>query len=92
MYLDEVGRPFAAALVRLIGGEANQVKDVAKEVDRAELLSLSREPVNDAKSESNGTVAKTRRSPTPNATPSSWNASGRGGFARMFRAWSAPVV
>jgi len=44
VYLAEVGRPFAAALFRLIGGEANQVKDVAKEVDRAELLSPSREP------------------------------------------------
>jgi putative restriction endonuclease len=44
VYLAEVGRPFAAALFRLIGGEANQVKDVAKEVDRAEQLSPSREP------------------------------------------------
>ena len=32
VYLAEVGRPFAAALFRLIGGEANQVADVAKEV------------------------------------------------------------
>jgi hypothetical protein len=44
VYLAEVGRPFAAALFRLIGGEANQVKDVAMEVDRAERLSPSREP------------------------------------------------
>lgn len=44
MYLAEVGRPFAAALFRLIGGEANQVAHVAKEVDRAEQLSPSREP------------------------------------------------
>ena len=44
VYLAEVGRPFAAALFRLIGGEANQVADVAKEVDRAEALSPSREP------------------------------------------------
>lgn len=44
VYLAEVGRPFAAALFRLIGGEANQVADVAKEVDRAEQLSPSREP------------------------------------------------
>jgi hypothetical protein len=34
-YLPEVGRPFAAALFRLIGGEANRVAHVAKEVDRA---------------------------------------------------------
>ena len=33
-----------AALFRLIGGEANKVADVAKEVDRAEQLSPSREP------------------------------------------------
>jgi hypothetical protein len=33
VYLAEVGRPFAAALFRLIGGEANKVADVAKEVD-----------------------------------------------------------
>ena len=32
VYLAEVGRPFAAALFRLIGGEANKVADVAKEV------------------------------------------------------------
>src|SRR6186713_1922980 len=44
VYLAEVGRPFAAALFRLIGGEANMVADVAKEVDRAEQLSPSREP------------------------------------------------
>jgi len=44
VYLAEVGRPFAAALFRLIGGEANKVADVAKEVDRAEQLSPSREP------------------------------------------------
>jgi hypothetical protein len=44
VYLAEVGRPFAAALFRLIGGEANQVKDVAREVDRVEQLSPSREP------------------------------------------------
>ncbi|MEJ0086420.1 MAG: hypothetical protein WDO72_12090 [Pseudomonadota bacterium] len=31
VYLAEVGRPFAAALFRLIGGEANKVADVAKE-------------------------------------------------------------
>lgn len=30
VYLAEVGRSFAAALFRLIGGEANQVADVAK--------------------------------------------------------------
>jgi putative restriction endonuclease len=35
---------FAAALLRLIGGKANKVADVAKEVDRAEQLSPSREP------------------------------------------------
>jgi len=39
VYLAEVGRPFAAALFRLIGAEANKVADVAKEVDRAEQLS-----------------------------------------------------
>ncbi len=44
VYLAEVGRPFAAALFRLIGGEANKIADVAKEVDRAEQLSPSREP------------------------------------------------
>jgi putative restriction endonuclease len=44
VYLTEVGRPFAAALFRLIGDEANKVADVAKEVDRAEQLSPSREP------------------------------------------------
>ena len=44
VYLAEVGRPFVAALFRLIGGEANNVADVAKEVDRAEQLSPSREP------------------------------------------------
>jgi hypothetical protein len=44
VYLAEVGRPFAAALFRLIGGETNKVADVAKEVDRAEQLSPSREP------------------------------------------------
>ena len=44
MYLAEVGRPFAAALFRLIGGEASKVADVAREVDRAEQLSPSREP------------------------------------------------
>ena len=76
VYLAEVGRSFAAALFRLIGNEANQVKGVAKEVDRAERLSPSREPVNDTRSESNRTVAKTRRSPTPNVKPSSWRASG----------------
>jgi putative restriction endonuclease len=92
VYLAEVGRPFAAALFRLIGGEANQVKDVAKEVDRAEHLSPSREPVNDTRSESNTTSAKTPRSPTPNAKPSSWRASGRGCFAPMCRASSAPVA
>ncbi|MEJ0086412.1 MAG: hypothetical protein WDO72_12050 [Pseudomonadota bacterium] len=45
VYLAEVGRPFAAALFRLIGGEANKVAYVAKEVDRAKRLSPSREPV-----------------------------------------------
>jgi hypothetical protein len=44
VYLAEVGRPFAAALFRLIGGEANKVADVAKEVERAEQLGPSREP------------------------------------------------
>jgi hypothetical protein len=44
VYLAEVGLPFAAALFRLIGGEANKVADVASEVDRAEQLSPSREP------------------------------------------------
>ena len=44
VYLAEVGRPFAAALFRLIGGETNKVADVAKEVDREEQLSPSREP------------------------------------------------
>jgi len=44
VYLAEVGRPFAAALFRLIGGEASKVADVAREVDRAEQLSPSREP------------------------------------------------
>jgi putative restriction endonuclease len=44
VYLAEVARPLTAALFRLIGGEANQVKGVAKEVDRAEQLSPSREP------------------------------------------------
>ena len=38
------GRPFAAALFRLIGCEAIQVAGVAKELDRAEQLSPSREP------------------------------------------------
>ena len=92
VYLAEVGRPFAAALFRLIGGEANQVKDVAKEVDRAEQLSPSREPVSDKRSASNMTSAKTRRSKRPNAKPSSWRASGRGSFAPMCRASSAPVA
>jgi hypothetical protein len=36
VYLIVVGPPFAAALLRLIGGEANKVADVVKEVDRAE--------------------------------------------------------
>jgi hypothetical protein len=84
----EVGRPFAAVLFRLIGGEANQVKDV----DRAELLSPSRELVNDTRIASNMTSAKTRRSPTPNAKPSFWHASGRGSLAPMCRASSAPVL
>ena len=44
VYLAEVGRQFAAALFRLIGEEAKKVSDVAKEVDRAEQLSPSREP------------------------------------------------
>jgi hypothetical protein len=44
VYLAEVGRPVAAALFRLIDGEANKVADVAKEVDRAEQLNRSREP------------------------------------------------
>jgi hypothetical protein len=44
VYLAEVGRPFAVALFRLIGGEANKVADAAKEVGRAEQLSPSREP------------------------------------------------
>src|SRR4051812_17660846 len=44
VYQAEVGRPFAAALFRLIGGEANKVADVAKDVDRVEQLSPSREP------------------------------------------------
>jgi putative restriction endonuclease len=44
VYLVEVGRPFAAAQFRLIGGEANKGADVAKEVDRADQLSPSREP------------------------------------------------
>ena len=52
MYLAEVGRPFAAALFRLIGGEPNQVKDVAKEVERGEQLSPSREPDHDRREES----------------------------------------
>jgi hypothetical protein len=43
VYFAEVGRPFAAALFRLIGAEVNQAKDVAKEVDHAEQLSPSRE-------------------------------------------------
>ena len=42
VYLAEVGRPFAAALFRLIGGEANKVADVAKEV--VTHMSPSREP------------------------------------------------
>jgi hypothetical protein len=42
VYLAEVGRPFAAALFRLIGGEANKVADVAKEV--VVHMSPSREP------------------------------------------------
>lgn len=93
VYLAEVGRPFAAALFRLIGGEANQVKDVAKEVERAEQLSpcVSRTS-SDGRSALNMTSAKTRRSPTPNAKPSSWRASGRGSFAPMCRASSAPVA
>jgi hypothetical protein len=44
VYLAEVDRPFAAAMFRLTGGKANKVADVAKEVDRAEQLSPSREP------------------------------------------------
>ncbi len=92
VYLAEVGRPFAAALFRLIGSEANQVADVAKEVDRAEQLSPSREPVNDTKRASNRTSARTRRFPTPSAKPSSWRAWGRGSFAPMCRASSAPAV
>jgi putative restriction endonuclease len=44
VYHAEVGRPFAAALFRLIGGEANKVAGVSKEVDRAEQLSPSPEP------------------------------------------------
>lgn len=39
-----VGRPFVAALFRLIGGEAKEVADVGKEVDRAEQLRPSRGP------------------------------------------------
>lgn len=42
VYLAEVGRPFAAALFRLIGGDANKVADVAKEVVTD--MSPSREP------------------------------------------------
>jgi hypothetical protein len=92
VYLAEVGLPFAAVLFRLIGGEANQVADVAKEVDRAEQLSPSREPVNDTKRASNRTFARTRRFPTPSAKPSSSRAWGRGSFAPMCRASSAPAV
>jgi putative restriction endonuclease len=44
VHLAEVGRPFAAALFHLIGGEANKFADVAKEGDRGEQLSPSREP------------------------------------------------
>ncbi len=47
VYLAEVSRPFAAALSRLIGGEANKVADVVKEVDRAEQVSPSRENLAD---------------------------------------------
>jgi hypothetical protein len=36
VYLAEVGRPFAEALLRLMGGEANKIADVADEVDRKE--------------------------------------------------------
>jgi hypothetical protein len=66
VYPAEVGRPFAAALFRLIGGEANKVADVAKAVDRAEQLSPSREPVSDMRTGSKSTFARTPRSPTSN--------------------------
>jgi hypothetical protein len=36
VYLAEISRPFATALFRLIGGEANNVADAAKELDPAE--------------------------------------------------------
>src|SRR3954463_12017976 len=53
VYLAEVGRPFAAALFRLMGGEANQVADVAKEV-------VTHEPIAGARSRAMGGARRTR--------------------------------
>ena len=93
VYLAEVGRPFAAALFRLIGGEANQVADVANEVDRAEQLSPSREPDLEQWEERVEHVNEYPKIPdTQGSKPSSWRAWGRGSFAPMCRASSAPVV
>jgi hypothetical protein len=80
VYLAEVGRPFAAALFRLIGDEANKVADVAKEF--VVHMSPSREPVNDMRTGSKSTFARTPRSPTLKPNPSSRRARGR----RRFRA------
>jgi putative restriction endonuclease len=91
VYLAEVGRPFAAALFRLIGGEANKVADVAKEVDRAEQLSPSREPVSNMRNGSKSTVARTPKSPTPSAKRSSRRGWGSGSFAPTCRESSARV-
>ncbi|HTE41420.1 MAG TPA: hypothetical protein VK629_11350, partial [Steroidobacteraceae bacterium] len=68
VYLAEVGRTFAAALFRLFGGEANKVADVAKEVDRAEQLSPSREPdLERWEDRVEVDIRKAPRSPTPSA-------------------------
>jgi putative restriction endonuclease len=90
VYLAEVGRPFAAALFRLIGGEANKVADVAKEVDRAEQLRPSREPVSDMRSALN-TSTRFPRSPKPSPEAIIQARVGQRGFAPTCRASSARV-
>jgi hypothetical protein len=63
VYLAEVGRPFAAALFRFIGGEVIKVADVAKEVDRAGQSSPSRERFRNVKGRSKSTFSRNTKIP-----------------------------
>jgi hypothetical protein len=86
VYLAEVGRPFAAALFRLIGGEANKVADVAKEVDRAEQLSPSREPdLEQWEDRVEVEIRKDPKIPDTCTRRSCWYAWARAGFAPTYR-------